>query len=198
MTSASPRTTEHAIAAQFIERWSPRSFTSEAIPESTLLTFFEAARWAPSASNHQPWRFIYSLRDSESWEIFIDLLAENNRAWAQRAAALVVIVSKSTAPARATGIEAPSRSHAFDTGAAWAHLALQANLSGWATHGIGGFDRDKARELLKIPEQFAVQAAVAIGRRGDKAELPAELQQREQPNGRLPLQQIIFADRFVE
>ncbi|HSB96549.1 MAG TPA: nitroreductase family protein, partial [Spongiibacteraceae bacterium] len=100
MTSASPRTTEHAIASQFIERWSPRSFTSEALPESTLLTFFEAARWAPSASNHQPWRFIYSLRDSDSWETFIDLLAENNRAWAHRAAALVVIVSKSTAPAR--------------------------------------------------------------------------------------------------
>jgi nitroreductase len=192
------RKTNHAIAPQFIERWSPRSFTDEKIPHDTLFTFFEAARWAPSAANRQPWRFIYSLHDSASWSNFLNLLTDNNRAWAYRAAALVVIVSESSAPARDTGVATPSHSHAFDAGAAWAHLALQASLSGWATHGIGGFDRDKARELLSIPPQFAIQAAVAIGRRGSKEELSGELRQRESPNGRLPLQQIIFADCFAE
>jgi len=85
MTIASPRQSEYAIDAQFIERWSPRSFTNEEIPTSTLFTLFEAARWAPSAGNQQPWRFIYSRRDSASWEIFTSLLAENNRAWPHRA-----------------------------------------------------------------------------------------------------------------
>lgn len=194
--ASAPRIAAHTIAAQFIERWSPRSFTSEAIDEATLFTFFEAARWAPSAANQQPWRFIYSLRDSASWAGFLGLLSDNNRAWAQRASALVVIVSKTTAKARDGGAEVPSRSHAFDAGAAWAHLALQASLSGWATHGIGGFDRDRARALLGIPEQFAIHAAVAIGRQGSKADLPPDLQLREQPNSRLPLGEIVHADTF--
>jgi nitroreductase len=193
---AEARIPEYEIATQFIERWSPRSFTGEAISEATLFSFFEAARWAPSASNEQPWRFIYSLRDSDSWDSFTGLLSENNRLWGQNAAALVVIVSKATRISRETGEVIKSRSHSFDTGAAWANFALQASLSGWATHAIGGFDKEKAREGLRIPADYHIEAAVAIGRRGEKASLPATLQQRENPNGRLPLNQIVFQNAF--
>lgn len=196
--TAQSRTPEYQIATQFIERWSPRSFTGEAISEVTLFSFFEAARWAPSASNEQPWRFIYSLRASDSWDSFLGLLSDNNRLWGQNASALVVIISKATRVSRETGEVIKSRSHSFDTGAAWANLALQASLSSWATHAIGGFDREKARDILRIPAEYHVEAAVAIGRRGEKSTLPAALQQRENPNGRFPLNQIVFQNVFAE
>jgi len=196
MTTSSQRIAEFEVAPQFINRWSPRAFTGEAIPENTLFAFFEAARWAPSASNEQPWRFIYTRRGDASWQGFVDVLSENNRQWAQNASALVIIVSKKTRAARDGGGEQTSRSHSFDTGAAWAHFALQASLSGWATHGIGGFDREKSRELFQIPENYAVEAAVAIGRQGERETLPESLRGRETPNGRLPLNNIVFAHTF--
>lgn len=90
------RQPEHEIDSLFVQRWSPRGFRPTAIERSTLLQLFEAARWAPSAYNAQPWRFIYSLRDSEQWPSFVDLLSEYNRAWAEHAAALVLIISKKT------------------------------------------------------------------------------------------------------
>jgi nitroreductase len=198
MSTTSQRASVHAIAPQFLNRWSPRAFTGEEIPQPILLSLFEAARWAPSASNEQPWRFIYAKRDDKNWETFLSVLSDNNRLWARQASALVVIVSKTTRADRETGQEIKSRSHSFDAGAAWAHLALQANLLDWSTHAIGGFDRDKSRALLNIPEGYAVEAAVAIGRRGDKNTLPEALQQRETPNNRLPLENIIFAGNFQD
>lgn len=196
MSTPSPRIAEHAIAPQFIERWSPRSFTGEEIPVATLLAFIEAARWAPSAANEQPWRFIYSRRGGASWSTFLGLLAEGNRRWAQHASALLVITSRATRKAKDSDREVPSVTHAFDTGAAWAQLALQASLDGWATHAIGGFDRERARAELAIPAHFTVQAAVAIGRQGDRALLPEELRIREAPNQRLPLRELVFEGHF--
>ena len=196
MSASSQRVAEFEVAEQFINRWSPRAFTGEEIPHSTLFSFFEAARWAPSASNEQPWRFIYSRRGDHSWPSFLEVLAENNRQWAQHASALVIIVSKKTRASRDTGEEIPSRSHSFDAGAAWANFALQASLAGWATHGIGGFDRDRSRELFQVPENYALEAAVAIGRKGPRENLSESLREREKPNGRLPLDKIVFAHKF--
>ena len=90
------RNAHFAIDPIFIDRWSPRAFTGEAIDEGTLFTLFEAARWAPSANNSQPWRFIYALKDSASWPGFFGLLHENNQRWAVNASVLVVLVSKTT------------------------------------------------------------------------------------------------------
>ena len=90
--SANPRVADYAIHPQFTDRWSPRAFTGEAIPEETLLSFFEAARWAPSAYNSQPWRFLYARRDTPNWERFLGLLNEFNRSWAQHASALVIVI----------------------------------------------------------------------------------------------------------
>lgn len=182
-----PRSADYPIDEQFTQRWSPRAFDPQPIAEGTLLSFLEAARWAPSAYNSQPWRFLYARRDTPNWERFLDLLVPFNRSWAQHASALVVILSKTTFTAPGASEEGPALWHTFDTGAAWAHLALQASLSGWHTHGMAGFDRDRTREALNIPEGYDIHAFVAIGKQGDKASLPEQLQAREAPSARLPL-----------
>ncbi|MGH8466228.1 MAG: nitroreductase family protein, partial [Pseudomonas sp.] len=174
--SANPRVAEHAIDDQFINRWSPRAFTAEPISEATLLSFLEAARWAPSAYNSQPWRFLYARRDTPNWERYLGLLNEFNRSWAQHASALVIVLSKTTFTAPGASEETPALWHTFDTGSAWGHLALQASISGWHTHGMAGFDQELTRKELKIPEGYALHAAVAIGKLGDKASLAEGLQ----------------------
>ncbi len=190
------RVATHAIDPQFIERWSPRAFTGENIPETTLLGFIEAARWAPSAYNSQPWRFLYARRDSADWPRYLSLLVEFNRGWAQHASALLVIVSKTSFVAPGKSEAQPAPSHAFDTGAAWGFFALQAHLAGWHTHAMTGFDKELARRELKIPDGYEVHAMVAVGKRGDAASLPEPLQARETPSPRLALEAIAAEGEF--
>lgn len=194
--SDSPRIADYAIHEQFINRWSPRAFSGEPIAEKTLLGFFEAARWAPSAYNSQPWRFLYARRDTPNWQRFLGLLNEFNRAWAQEASALVIVISKTTFVAPGATEEGPALWHTFDTGAAWAHLALQASLDGWHTHGMAGFDQDLTRKELNIPDGYVLHAAVAIGKLGDKASLPEKLQAREVPSPRKPVSEIAAEGEF--
>jgi nitroreductase len=195
MTSHNGRVAEHDIDAQFLRRWSPRAFTPEAIPEAELLRFFEAARWAPSAFNSQPWHFVYARRDTERWPVFLDILNEWNRGWAYQAAALIVVTSKTSFDQPGKG-ETQLPTHSFDAGAAWSNFALQALQSGWHTHGMAGFDRDKARTVLGIPANYAVDAVIAIGRIGDKSTLPETLQARETPSSRNPLASIVSEGTF--
>ncbi len=195
MTSLNGRVAEHDIDALFLRRWSPRAFTDEAIPESELQRCFEAARWAPSAYNSQPWHFIYARRGTARWPVFLDILNEWNRGWAQHAAALVIVASKTKFDQPGKG-ETQLLTHSFDAGAAWSNFALQALLSGWHTHGMSGFDRDKARDLLGLPPDYGADAAIAIGRLGDKAILPEKLQEREVPSGRKPLSTIVSEGAF--
>lgn len=195
--SKNPRVPTHSIDPQFLERWSPRAFTDESIPEATLLGFIEAARWAPSAYNAQPWRFLYARRESMDWPRYLGLLNEFNRSWARHASALLVIVSKTSFLPPGQDEEQPAPSHAFDTGAAWGFLALQAHLSGWHTHAMGGFDKDRARSELKIPDGYEIHAMVAVGRRGDAASLPEPLQAREAPSPRLALEAIAAEGDFT-
>jgi nitroreductase len=191
-----PRDTEFPIDPLFTRRWSPRAFTGEPIPRETLSTFLEAARWAPSAFNSQPWRFIVGHRDTAGWGPIFDSLAEFNKTWAQRASALMVIVSRTQWVPPGKSAPEPLRSHSFDTGAAWASIAFQATLSGWHVHGIGGFDRDRLRALLGIPADHAVEAVVAVGRQGDPAVLSDTLRAREQPNQRQSLASLVSEGRF--
>lgn len=194
--SANSRVAEYPIHPQFTERWSPRAFSAESIPQETLLSFFEAARWAPSAYNSQPWRFLYARRDTPDWQRFLNLLNEFNRGWAQHASALVIIISKTTFTAPGASEETPALWHTFDTGAAWGYLALQASLSGWHTHGMAGFDQELTRTELKIPEEYALHAAVAIGKLGDKASLADYLQAREAPGPRRPVAELAAEGDF--
>lgn len=189
------RTADYKIHPLFLQRWSPRAYTGEEIPDSVLFGAFEAARWAPSSVNSQPWRFLYAKRDSASWPKFLDLINPNNRVWAERASVLIVVVSKKTLVGN-DGALRLSKTHSFDAGAAWQSLALQATEAGWHAHAIGGFDRDKARSVLKVPGDFAVEVAIAIGRLGDKSILPPDLQEREKLNTRRPLQELVLEGSF--
>jgi nitroreductase len=193
---STPRVADYPIHAQFTQRWSPRAFEPVDISEDTLLSFFEAARWAPSYYNSQPWRFLYARRGTPDWERFLDLLVPFNRDWAQHASAVVIILSKTTFAAPGAAEASPAPWHSFDAGAAWGYLALQATLSGWHAHGMAGFDKELTRKELKIPEDFAVETAVVIGKLGDKGKLHEKLQEREYPNERQPVRELAAAGDF--
>lgn len=191
-----PRVADYPIDSQFIERWSPRAFTGEALPEYDLRTMFEAARWAPSSSNLQPWRFLYALAGTPDFDRFLALLHEGNRVWAKNAGALVILVSKTTRPVSGTNEVVVSRTHSFDTGTAWGYFALEAMRLGWAAHGMAGFDVARTIVDLKIPEDCRPEAAIAIGRRADESLVPEAMRGREVPNGRRPQSDFVFAGEF--
>ncbi|RMF89422.1 MAG: nitroreductase [Methanobacteriota archaeon] len=181
------RRPDHPVDPLFIRRWSPRAMSGEPLSEEELMTLFEAARWAPSSYNNQPWRFLYARRGTEHWKLFFDLLYEGNQAWAKRAGALIVAVSKETFDYNGR----PSITHSFDAGAAWENLALQGTVMGLVVHAMQGFDYGKARTALAIPDGYRVEAMIAVGRPGRKEELPPQLQEREHPSGRKPLSRIV-------
>jgi nitroreductase len=186
------RRADHPIDNLFLDRWSPRAMTGEAISQADLMVLFEAARWAPSSYNNQPWRMLYAHRDSEHWPLFFDLLVEFNRSWARNAGALVLFISST----RFDFNGEPSVTHSFDTGAAWENLALQGWLKGLVVHGMQGFDYERARTALNIPEGFRVEAMAAIGKPADPATLSADLRAREVPSDRRKLEQTICEGPF--
>jgi nitroreductase len=181
------RKTEHGVDERFLNRWSPRAMSGGLIEKETLLGLFEAARWAPSSNNNQPWRFLYARRETDRWPLFFDLLTESNRIWAIRAAVLIVVISKTTFDYN----DKPARTHSFDAGAAWENLALQGALKGLVVHGMQGFDYDRAKETLRIPDGYQVEAMVSIGMPGRKEDLPENLREREFPSGRKSLADVV-------
>ncbi len=195
MTHPTGRSADHAIAPVFLDRWSPRAFTGEAMPQEVLLSLFEAARWAPSAANGQPWHFVYGHRGTAAFQTIYDTLDEGNRRWADKASVLIVVVSQ-THRKNAAGEMRPAYTHAFDTGTAWGYLALQAIHAGYHAHGMGGIDREKAKEVLGIPDGFRVEAAVAIGKIAPKETLPEDLLKREVPSGRKKVAEFVSEGRF--
>ena len=190
------RAADHPIHPLFLARWSPRAFSGAPMTREELFTLLEAARWAASSYNLQPWRFIYALRSRSDWSRFLDLLAPTNRVWAEAASALVFFVSKTTLLPRGQDREAPAPTHVFDTGAAAASFSLQAVLTGWYVHGMVGFDHERAPAVLGLRPTFQANAVFAVGRPGRPANLPQALQDREFPSGRLPLQDLAFEGRM--
>ena len=186
------RTPDYPVDPMFLERWSPRAFTPEPMSPGTLFTMLEAARWAASSFNAQPWRFIYALRDTPHWGPLLDLLVPFNRDWAKHAAALVFAVSKTKSLSPKTGEEHPSPTHSFDTGAACAFMVLQALKLGWHAHGMIGFDREHASAILSLPPGVVTEAVFAIGRLGNASQLSEALRSREKPSDRLNLTELVF------
>jgi nitroreductase len=184
------RKASYEVDPVFLNRWSPRSFKSDPIPDEVLFSLFEAARWAPSANNEQPWRFILA-RSKEERERFYPFIADGNRVWCEKAPVLALILSKTV---NAKGVN--NRAHAFDAGAAWGYLALEAARRGLIAHAMGGFDPDKAREVLKVPDEYELHAVIAIGYQGEKDALPEQLQEREKPSGRRELSETVFKGVF--
>ena len=194
MTTFESRTSDQPIEKVFLERWSPRAMTGEAMPPAALAAMFEAARWAPSSYNSQPWRFLYAHNGTPQFAKILNLLVPGNQPWAKDASVLIVAISKLMMMAR--GNEVASHSHAFDTGAAWENLALQALHMGWHTHGMTGIDYPRATTELKVPDGYRVEAAIAIGKIADKSKLPEGYQAMEAPSGRNPVSSFAFDTDF--
>jgi nitroreductase len=187
---AEHRKAQFEIEPMFLNRWSPRAYSEQPIDDETLFRIFEAARWAPSAFNLQPWRFIIA-RTEEDRNKFLSFIMEGNVAWCRKAPVLAVLVSHTAHPNGGT-----NRAHAFDAGAAWGYLALQATQLGIYAHAMGGFDRDKAREVLQLPADYEPHIVISLGYYGDPQDLPEALQAREVPSTRRPLQETVFEGQF--
>ena len=196
MTELHTRIADHPIDPIFLRRWSPRAFTGEAIEESSLLTMLEAARWAPSSYNAQPWLFAYALRGTEAWPRFLNLLSDTNRIWAQDASALVALVSRTHSLDPDKDQPVASYSHSLDAGAAAGYFALQATMLGWHVHGMVGFDKARAFEDLEVPLMHRVEAIFAVGRQGSPDLLPDDMKKKETPNSRKGLADIAAEGGF--
>ena len=186
------RKPDHDIEPILFHRWSPRAMSGEKISERELMTLFEAARWAPSSYNAQPWRFLYARRGTANWDRFFDVMIEFNQGWTKHAAVLMVVVSRKTFESN----DQAAPTHSFDAGAAWQNLALQGSTMGLVVHGMQGFDYEKARAVLNIPEHFQVDAMIAVGKPRKREDLPEDLQGREQPSDRKPVAEIVIEGGF--
>ncbi len=186
------RVADHEIDPRFVQRWSSRAMSGEPLSEAGLLRLFEAARWAPSAGNNQPWRFVYARAGTLHFELFHNLLAEGNRTWCARAGALIVVVSRITFEDGR-----PARTHSFDAGAAWMSLALQASRMGLVAHGMAGFSYARARSELGVPDNFEVECMIAVGHPGTLEDLVERDRVREIPSGRRPVTELVFEGKFA-
>lgn len=171
------------------ERWSPRALDpGHDLAEEALTAVLEAARWAPSASNTQPWRFAVALRGTDQYTAVLDALASGNQAWAHGASALVVAAAQTAGP---DGTPRPWA--VYDTGQAVAHLSVQAQHEGLAVHQMGGFDRDRVAELLGAAEALTPLVVLAVGRRDDTVQLAEPFAGRETAaRTRVPLDDLLL------
>lgn len=190
------RIPDHPIEPLFTHRWSPRAYDATSMPASDLFSILEAARWAPSAYNIQPWRFLYSFRNDAHWHTYLSLLDTGNATWACNASALIVVLSDTEMPGSPNHPPKPSRYHRFDAGASWALLALQTTALGYQAHAMAGIDFGRSRQKLAVPKKFNIEIAIAIGKPASPSILPQALREREQPSQRYPLSDIAFAGTF--
>jgi nitroreductase len=188
------RTSQYPVKTLILNRWSPRAMSGESLEDATLMALFEAARWAPSSYNGQPWRFVYAKRGTAFWQPLFDCLVPFNQSWAKNAAALVIVCSRTTFELN----NKPSRTHSFDTGAACENLALQGSAMGLVVHAMEGFDYDKAANVTNVPKEYRVEVMFALGKPGNISDLPKELQEREVLSDRKPLAEIVFEGTFNE
>lgn len=184
------RKADHPVNPLFLNRWSPRSYSDRKISEEDLLTVLEAARWTPSAANKQPWRFIIA-KTEEQLQAIRQLVLPSNRPWTDNAPAIIVLASY-----KLWKDDTINPYHALDTGAAWQSIALQATLLGLSTRAVGSFDKEKARIALNVPDDYELHLFIPIGYKGEAEALKEEFREREQPNTRLPLSELIIEGKW--
>jgi len=186
------RTPDWPIEPMLYRRWSPRAMSGETLNDEEIMSLFEAARWAPSSYNAQHWQFLYTTRGSAHWEKYLGFLVEGNFAWAKNAGLLIVLVSRTTTERDGN----PVRTFSFDAGAAWQNFALQSSAMDLVSHGMQGFDYEKARTELNVPDDYSVEIMIAVGKPGEIDKLPASAREKETPNSRKPLADIIIEGNF--
>jgi len=186
-----PAPLDHPIHELLAHRWSPRAFSDRPVDRATVRSLLEAARWAPSSMNEQPWRFVVALRqDREAFDRLAACLSPGNHRWAPRAALLVAVVAAETF--RRNG--SPNRHAWHDVGQAVALLTVEASARGLSVHQMGGIDREALREAIGIPDGFSPVTVVAIGYPGAPEDLPEDLAERERaPRTRLPQSEFAFS-----
>ncbi len=172
-------------------RWSPRAFSDRPIETDKLLGLFEAARWAPSCQNEQPWAFLVAKReDSKSYEALLGVLVDSNRAWASKAPVLILTLAHTQFAKDGR----PNRHAFYDLGQAAANLSLQATAEGLKVHQMAGFNVQAARELFAIPEGWEPASVIALGYEGDANSLPEKMREREtSQRQRKPLESFVFS-----
>jgi nitroreductase len=186
-----PAATNYRIEDLIARRWSPRAFQERPVEADKLKSLFEAARWAPSSSNEQPWRFLAATRDNPSdYDKLFSCLSEGNAKWVFRAPVLML----SVASLFFEDDGKPNRHALHDTGMAVENLVLQATALGLQAHQMAGYDVDKARRECQIPSGFEPVAMIALGYAGDPAILPDYLREREvKPRERQPIRDFVFS-----
>lgn len=180
------REPDHEVLPIFPRRWSPRAMSGAPLEEEEILRLFEAARWAPSTFNEQEWRFVYARRDGPHWDTFFGLLAEANQKWCHQAGLIGCVLSHQVFARNGK----PNPVNVFDSGLAYMSLALQGSEMGLVVHGLLGFDAEKARQQLKVPDDYNVNAMFVVGHPGDPDDLPEAYRERETPSGRKPVEEI--------
>lgn len=181
------RKADYPVDPLFLNRWSPRSYSDRKVSDEDLYTVLEAARWAPSSMNEQPWRFIVANTE-EHQKKFESFIMEGNRVWSDQVPILILVASYK----HSGSFGGENKAHAFDAGSAWASMAFQAKLIGLSTHAMGGFDKEKAHEVLNVPDDYQLHAVIALGYQDDKGKLPEPLQEREVPSSRKPLTETVY------
>lgn len=176
------------------KRWSPRSFqTSVPVETEKIQRIFEAARWAPSSFNEQPWRFIVGIKGDETWDKLHACLAEFNQKWAHLAPVLVLTMGKKTF----TKNGKDNKVYKYDLGASAAYMTFQAYSEGLVMHQMGGFSKEKARETFGIPDDFDPVSAIAIGYQDVPERLIPEMEESERaPRKRHAPDQFVFSGKF--
>jgi nitroreductase len=176
----------------FHERWSPRSFADREVSAETLKKVFEAARWAASSFNEQPWRFLVGRRGDSAYKKIFESLGEFNQKWAQTAPVLMLGAAKT----KFSHNGVPNRVALYDLGAAASYMTLQAAALGLKTHQMAGFDPEKAKKLFGIPEEYLMGAAIALGYQGEPEILGDEgmIKQETSPRTRKPLGEFVFKE----
>jgi len=189
------RKPSYPINELILNRWSPRAMDpTKLVSKKELMSLFEAARWAQSSYNNQPWRFVYVQRDTADWLRMFNLMVPFNQLWTKNASYLVLAISRNNF----TYNNEPSRTHSFDAGAAAQNFALEGHIDGLVVHGMEGFDYDKARTEFKIPADYTIEAMFAVGKPGNIKDLPEELQKREFPSDRNPIDSFAFENNFQQ
>ena len=178
------RISTYPINQIILNRWSPRAMTGESIDDAMLMSFFEAARWAPSSMNNQLTRFVYAKKDTAHWQKFFDLLVEFNQGWCKDVAALVMIISRKKSYHK----DMPQPSHSLEAGACMQNLMLEATSRGYVVHGMTGLDFATAHKLLELSEDWSVDVMLAVGV-FDKAKSE---EMKEEISDRKPLSELVF------